>query len=162
MRNVQATPPSVPPPTGAPHEDPHNLDEMLQEERILLQGAQVLTAFLVILPFQPGFAKLNLSERWIYLATFVCALSSLVLFAAPAAQHRLERPLRHRVRFKVSATQTIIAGLVPLSLALILVAKLVVDEAIGNHEGTIVATVVAVVLIALWWVLPLWRKRACA
>jgi ABC-type Na+ efflux pump permease subunit len=59
----------------------------------------------------------------------------------------------------VSATQTIIAGLVPLSLALILVAKLVVDEAIGNREGTIVATVVAVVLIALWWVLPLRRKR---
>jgi hypothetical protein len=28
-----------------------SLDDMLQELRILLQGAQVLTAFLIVLPF---------------------------------------------------------------------------------------------------------------
>src|SRR5579883_1281215 len=81
----------------------NDLTDLLQEQRILLQGSQVPTAFLVILPFQPGFGKIDLGEKWVYLITFVYALVSLIVFAAPAAQHRLERPLRDRDRFKTSA-----------------------------------------------------------
>jgi len=134
------------------------LDELLQEQRILLQGSQVLTAFLIILPFQQGFTKIDQGEKSIYLITFICALVSLILFAAPAAQHRLERPLRDRARFKREATHTLIAGLVPLSVALILVAKLIVGEVVDQRAGTAIAVGVALILGALWWALPLARK----
>ena len=134
------------------------LDELLQEQRILLQGSQVLTAFLIILPFQQGFTKIDQGEKSIYLITFICALVSLLLFAAPAAQHRLERPLRDRARFKREATHTLIAGLVPLSVALILVAKLIVGEVVDQRAGTAIAVGVALILGALWWALPLARK----
>ena len=83
-----------------------HLADLLQEQGILLQGAQVLSAFLVILPFQQGFGTIDLGEKWVYLITFICALLSLIAFAAPAAQHRLERPLRDRDRFKTAATRT--------------------------------------------------------
>ncbi len=136
-----------------------DLADLLQEQRILLQGAQILTAFLVILPFQPGFGKIDLGETWVYLITFVCSLLSLIVFAAPAAQHRLERPLRDRARFKTSATRTLIAGLVPLSMALILVSKLIVGEVMHHWAGTIVAIGVAAILGELWWAFPLARKR---
>lgn len=134
------------------------LDELLQEQRILLQGSQVLTAFLIILPFQQGFTKIDQGEKSIYLITFICALVSLILFAAPAAQHRLERPLRDRARFKREATHTLIAGLVALSVALILVAKLIVGEVVDQRAGTAIAVGVALILGALWWALPLARK----
>ncbi len=111
------------------------LDELLQEQRILLRGSQVLTAFLIILPFQQGFTKIDRGEKSIYLITFICALVSLILFAAPAAQHRLERRLRDRAHFKREATHTLIAGLAPLSLALILVAKLIVGEVVDQRAG---------------------------
>ena len=38
-------------------------DDLLQEIRVLLSGSQVLTAFLVILPFSTGFTHLNTFER---------------------------------------------------------------------------------------------------
>ncbi len=154
------------PPAPAHDEDaPHGgqmvrseLDELLQEQRILLQGSQVLTAFLVILPFQQGFTTIDQGEKSIYLLTFICALVSLILFAAPAAQHRLERPLRDRARFKREATHTLIAGLAPLSLALILVATLIVGEVVDQRAGTSTAAGVGLILGVLWWALPLARK----
>jgi len=53
--------------------DEQDLNDLLQELRILLQGVQVLTAFLVILPFNQGFEKIEEIEKWVYLATFVCS-----------------------------------------------------------------------------------------
>jgi hypothetical protein len=40
-----------------------SLNDMLQELRILLQGAQVLTAFLIVLPFNQGFAIFMISRN---------------------------------------------------------------------------------------------------
>lgn len=95
-----------------------DLSDLLQELRVLLPGTQTLTAFLIILPFNQGFAQTQQGEKYVYLATFLCSICSLILFAAPAAQHRLQRPLRDREQFKMTANRLIVAGLVPLSCAL--------------------------------------------
>ena len=60
---------------------------------MLLAGSQVLTASLVTLPFSSGFTRLSGSERHVYAATFLTVLLSLVLFATPAAYHRLVWPM---------------------------------------------------------------------
>lgn len=135
-----------------------DLSDLLQELRVLLPGVQTLTAFLIILPFSPGFALIEQAERWVYLATFVCSVSSLVLLTAPAAQHRLERPLRDRVRFKQLATRLVIIGLVPLSLALILATQLVISEVVGREAGIGTAAIVTVLIGLTWWLLPLHRR----
>lgn len=135
-----------------------DLTDLQQELRILLPGVQTLTAFLIILPFSPGFERLDQNERWVYLATFVCSVSSLVLFTAPAAQHRVERPLLNRVRFKDLANRLILIGLVPLSLAIVLVTELVVSE-VGGATAGIAAAAIAGFLIGLtWWLIPLSRR----
>lgn len=135
-----------------------DLSDLLQELRVLLPGVQTLTAFLIILPFSPGFALIEQAERWVYLATFVCSVSSLVLLTAPAAQHRLERPLRDRVRFKQLATRLVIIGLAPLSLALILATQLVISEVVGREAGIGTAAIVTVLIGLTWWLLPLHRR----
>jgi Na+/proline symporter len=136
-----------------------DLTELLQELRVLLPGTQTLTAFLIILPFNSGFADIQRGERLVYLATFLCSLASLVLFAAPAAQHRLQRPLRDREAFKQRATQLIIAGLVLLSFALVLATQLVLDEVLRSFwlawGG---AGAVALLILAIWWIVPLRTK----
>jgi len=136
-----------------------NLSDLLQELRLLLQGVQVLTGFLIILPFYQGFAAINLTEKWIYLATFACSLSSLILFSAPAAQHRLEWPLRDRAQFKRFATMMIIIGLVPFSLALMLATQLIVAQILGGLAGLIAAAIVAMLLGIVWWFFPLAVRR---
>jgi hypothetical protein len=132
---------------------------MLQELRILLQGAQVLTAFLIVLPFSEGFRRIQRVEKWVYVATFLCSLVSLVILSAPAAQHRLQRPLIDRVQFKQYATRLILIGLVPLSLALILSTHLVVAEVLGIGLGIAVASIVALLIAGLWWWMPVHRKQ---
>lgn len=149
MKDQEASPHPDDMALGAEHSD-GDLSDLLQELRVLLPGIQTLTAFLIILPFSQGFSKIGQKEQWIYLAMFVCSIGSLVLFTAPAAQHRLEQPLRDRVRFKRDATRLIIIGLMPLSLALILATHLVVTEVGGSRPGIIITSVVTVIIGVTW------------
>ncbi|MGZ3667018.1 MAG: DUF6328 family protein [Ktedonobacterales bacterium] len=136
-----------------------DLSDLLQELRVLLQGVQVLTGFLIILPFSQGFEKIARTEKWVYVATFACSLCSLILFSAPAAQHRLEWPLQNRAQFKRFATRIIIIGLVPLSLALVLATQLIVATVLGSSQGFVAALGAAVVIATVWWLLPLGMRR---
>ena len=43
----------------------------------------------------------------------------------PAAYHRIARPIRHKVRFKAFANYFIVAGLVPMSISMVLVTYIV-------------------------------------
>jgi uncharacterized protein DUF6328 len=136
-----------------------NLSDMLQELRVLLQGAQVLTGFLIILPFYQGFPTLSATQHAVYLATFGCTLASLIIFSAPAAQHRLEWPLRDRAQFKEFSTRMIVFGTIPLSLALILVADLVVSQVLGDAYGAAAAALAASAIAGLWWLFPYTKRR---
>ena len=141
-------------------QDQVDLTEMLQELRVLIPGVQVLTGFLLILPFDQEFRSLALAEKWVYLAAFVSGITSLILLSAPAAQLRFERPLRDRARFKEYATRMTIIGLIPLSLALILTTQLIVERTLGATTAIIITACVAVLLAAVWWVWPLMGLRA--
>jgi hypothetical protein len=136
-----------------------DLGDMLQEMRVLIQGAQVLTAFLIILPFNQGFEKIDEAERWVYLTTFLCSVTSLVLFSAPAAMHRVIRPLRDRERFKDIGTRLILAAQIFASLALVLAVQLVVSQVLGFGASLLAAGAVGLVILVMWWVLPLVLKR---
>lgn len=131
------------------------LSDLLSELRVLLPGTQMLMAFLIILPFNSGFSQIQRGEKLVYLVTFLCTVCSLILFTAPAAQHRLQRPLRDRVRFKESATRLILAGLAPLSLAIILVTHLVIAQVLAQiWVAWVAAGIVTVLIAAIWWLVP--------
>ena len=143
---------------GDVHED-GDLSDMLSELRILLPGAQMLTAFLIILPFNGGARHIILTDRLVFLATFFCALSSLVLLSAPAIQHRLMRPLVNRGRFKRLATRQIVAGSIALAFAFILGTNMVIAEVFGTLVGAIASGAIALLIGSVWVTLPLYLKR---
>lgn len=142
----------------AEEEDPGDLGDLLQEVRILQQGAQVLTAFLVIVPFDSGFGKIDQIEKGVFMATFICSVVSLALLSAPAVQHRIERPLRNRVRFKRVATRTILVGAVALSCALVLVTFLVASEVLGRGPAITTTVFIGSLISTTWWIVPLLRR----
>ncbi|MTV41352.1 DUF6328 family protein [Duganella radicis] len=134
--------------------------DLLSETRILLPGAQMLSAFLVILPFNSGFAQIVHVEKLLFLATFFFSLTSLVLLSAPAIQHRLMRPLKDRARFKRVATRQIVAGAFALAIALVLGTDLVISEVFGATVGLIMSALMALLILCAWWLLPLYLKRS--
>lgn len=137
-----------------------DLSDLLQELRVLLQGAQVLTGFLIVLPFSEGFGRVSDGEKRVYIVLFMCVLASLVMFSAPAAQHRLLVPLSDRVRFKRDATRMVVAGMVPLSASMVLATHFVLDEVATRSIANVVSALVATLVAMLWWIVPLVRRRA--
>lgn len=135
-------------------ENDADLTDMLGEMRVLLNSAQLLTAFLITVPFNPGFTNIVTTEKLVFLGTFILSVTSLILLSAPAVQHRFVRPLNDRARFKRIATRQIVAGSVALSLALVMGTELVLSEVFGLNTGIAAAGFVALLILALWWVLP--------
>ncbi|WP_233250307.1 DUF6328 family protein [Acidovorax sp. HMWF018] len=140
--------------------DDGDLTDLLGELRVLLPTAQLLSAFLITVPFTPGFSAIAYTEKWVFLTTFVLAVVSLILLSAPAVQHRLIRPLLDRPRFKSFASRQILAGAVTLASALVSGAQLVLSTIFGHVVGSLAAALVALVIFTLWWWLPRRWKRA--
>lgn len=144
----------VPSPTEGTREN-GDLTDMLGELRVVLPTAQLLTAFLITVPFMPGFSDLAMIERRVFLATFMLSVTGLVLLSAPAVQHRMMRPLVDRVRFKQRASKQILMGCAAISLALVLAAQFVLTMAMDSIAiGTVAAAGVATLLAMFWWLLP--------
>ena len=84
----------------SPDPSDDDLTDLLSEIRLLFPGTQILVAFLIILPFNSGYTRVSSLDNAVYVVMFVCAMISLLMFIAPAAQHRLMQPLRDRAAFK--------------------------------------------------------------
>jgi hypothetical protein len=140
--------------------DDGDLTDMLGELRVLLPTAQLLSAFLVTVPFAPRFEDIVQAEKNVFLVTFMLSLASLVFLTGPAVQHRLMRPLKHRAKFKTRASRLILIGSCSLGIALVLATQLVLSQVIGNRVGNISAAVIAVLILAVWLLIPLaWKDR---
>ncbi|MBD1823803.1 hypothetical protein H6F51_15055 [Cyanobacteria bacterium FACHB-DQ100] len=138
--------------------DEQSLNEMLQELRVLQQGSQILTGFLILLPFSEGFSKIASFEKWVYIVAFIGAIASLVCFSAPAAQHRIRRPLRHRGRFKRLSSRIIVVGTIALSISLISTTQLVMNEVVGQPWSTVATATIGFLIGIIWWLMPLTHK----
>lgn len=141
-------------------DDDGDLTDMLGELRVLLPTAQLLSAFLITVPFSPGFSTIVRAEKHVFLATFMLAVASLVLFTGPAVQHRLMRPLKQRARFKTMASRQMLLGATTLGVALVLATQLVLSEVLGHGVGNIAAAGIAALILAMWLLVPVaWKAR---
>jgi Family of unknown function (DUF6328) len=132
-----------------------NWNSLLQELRVVQTGVQLLTGFLLTLPFQQRFDVLSGHMRVIYLVTVGCSVSATVLLIAPVATHRLLFR-RHRLQVLVSAAhRCAYAGLVLLGAALTGM-SVIVFAAVAGRTASVVAGTCAVALFTVFWlVLPL-------
>ncbi|MEO3713738.1 DUF6328 family protein [Roseateles flavus] len=144
-------------------DDDGDLTDMLGELRGLLPTAQLLSAFLIAVPFAPGFRSIVQAERNVFLATFMLSVASLVLFTAPAVQHRLMRPLRQRASFKARASKQMLVGVALLAAALVLATQFVLSEVLGHAVGNLAAGGVGALISTMWLLVPLaWNRRQAA
>lgn len=102
--------------------------------------------------------KISQFEKWVYIVAFISSILTLICFSAPAAQHRIERPLRHRIKFKLQSNRIIVAGTVALSIALISTTQLVSNEALGSELSAIATAIVGCLIVVIWWLMPLSQR----
>jgi hypothetical protein len=144
-------------------DDDGDLTDMLGELRVLLPTAQLLSAFLIAVPFAPGFRNIVQAEKNVFLATFLLSVAALALFTAPAVQHRLMRPLRQRANFKARASRQMLVGAAFLAIALVLATQFVLSEVLGHMVGNVAAAAIGALIGAIWLLVPLtWNRRQAA
>ena len=136
-----------------------NWSSLLQELRVAQTGVQLLTGFLLTLPFQQRFTQLDETMRMVYLVTVGCSIGATVLLVAPVSMHRLLFR-RHRMNTLVSAAHSYaIVGTVLLGIALGGVAVVIFDTVIGRTGAWISGGCTLVALAAFWYFMPLLGRR---
>jgi anti-anti-sigma factor len=135
-----------------------NLEEMTGELRVVVTGVQVLFAFLLIVPFNTGFAGIGPFERGVYFVTLLCSALAALCTIAPAAYHRVLFRSDDKRHVVLVANRVVIVGLVFLALAMCGALLLVTTKLFGATAGATTAALVAVAFAALWFVVPLTRR----
>ena len=132
-----------------------NMLEMLQELRVAQTGVQILFAFLLSLSFTERFTRIDDFQRWTYVVTLLLTAVTTGLLVAPAAIHRMLFGRGVKAATVKIGHKLFVAGLAALILTLVGAVLLVLDIAVGRTFAAWSAGVLGVVLIGLWFVLPL-------
>lgn len=132
-----------------------NWGDLLQELRVVQTGVQLLTGFLLTLPFQARFATISRFDQNVYLATVAAAVAATAFLIAPVSVHRLLFRRHARRVMVLLAHRLALVGMVLLGCAVVGVVLLIVDVLRGRAAAIVGAGATAVVVIALWLVLPL-------
>jgi hypothetical protein len=136
-----------------------NWAELLQELRVVQTGVQLLTGFLLTLPFQQRFQSLTSSQVDVYLCAVSLAVSATALLIAPVALHRVLFRQHARPELVATAHRLALIGYWLLAGAMTTVVLLIFDVVGGRAAGVCAGATTAAVLIGLWGGLPLWERR---
>ena len=131
-----------------------NWDELLQEIRVTQTGVQILTGFLLTVPFSNRFTELTPFQRNVYLAVLAGSILTTGLVVAPVAFHRVLFRQRRRELLVESGNRFAMAGLGMLALTVSGAVLLVVDLVLGRTEGWVASGAILLTLLLLWAVLP--------
>lgn len=132
-----------------------NWIDLLQELRVMQTGVQIISGFLLTLPFQQRFAQLEQTEKTLYLSLVVLAAIATALMLLPVSLHR--RLFRHHVKEKLVDNGDRVSKAVLVSVALLIAgcASLIFDVVAGRLAGLVIGVVLLVMLTVLLLVIPL-------
>jgi hypothetical protein len=155
-------PPDVP--DDDRHETPterldRNWNEILQELRVTQTGIQILTGFLLTVPFQQRFDALTAAQRDVYLGLVLLAAVTTGLMVAPVSLHRLLFRRRAKAELVRYADRLMRLGLVFLALTVAGVVFLVFDVVTSHTLALAVALGLLALLAAAWFALPMTLAR---
>jgi uncharacterized membrane protein len=131
-----------------------NWNDILQELRVALTGTQLIGGFLLAVAFQPRFEELDGYQLALYLVLVTLAGLATVIGLAPVTLHRTLFRRQAKERVVRTGNRLLIAHLVVVALLVIGVTSLVFDLALNRVAGFVALGVGAVVVLALWLLLP--------
>lgn len=136
-----------------------NWNELLQELRVTQIGNQILSGFLLTLPFQPRFAELSPTLFAVFIVAVAAGTLTTLLMVAPVAVHRQFFRWRLKKELVDSAHTLATAGLACLAVTITGVTGLVIGAALGETAGLIALAAAGLGFILLWLVFPVALRR---
>jgi hypothetical protein len=131
-----------------------NWNELLQELRVTQTGLQILTGFLLTVPFQQRFGELPNGLRVVFLIALSLAVLSTVIVVAPVASHRILFRRRAKRELVSSADRLTKAGLTTLALTIVAVVVLVFGFVVGTVAALVAGAIALAFFVVQWVVVP--------
>ncbi len=131
-----------------------NWNEMLQELRVTQTGTQILTGFLLTIPFQQRFTELDDVQRTIYLVLVAFAALATILALAPVSLHRTLFRQGAKPQIVAIGNRLLIGALISVAITLIGTSWLIFDVVVGHPAGITAGIVTAALTAAAWFALP--------
>jgi len=144
----------------------HRLEQTLQELRVVQTGVQILSAFLLTLPFTQRFTSTSGLDKALYLVSLVAAVVTTALVLTPVSYHRRHHDLGDGVDdlpevIRVSVLLTLL-GMTTLMIAAVSSILLAMDMAVGLGWAVPLTVAVTAVFVSLWFGLPMRRRGKLA
>jgi hypothetical protein len=132
--------------------------ELIEEHRLAMPGTQVLFAFLLVLPFQQRFQKLDDGQVYVYFSALICAAIAAVLLIAPTAAHRIRWRQQDKEALLNFANRTAIAATVFLAAGMTASVYLITDFLFGEPTTAPVTALIGGAFVWFWYGMPLLRR----
>ena len=131
--------------------------ELLQELRVASLGVQFLFAFLLVVPFQQGWADVTEFEKRVYFTDLLLTAAAGICLMAPVARHRIRFRDLDKKWIVDSSHKYAIVGMVCLALAIsgviLLISHFVFDDAVA----AVATAATAAATLWVWFGAPLVR-----
>lgn len=137
-----------------------NWNELLQELRVAQTGVQILTGFLLTIPFTDRFSQLDDRQQRIYLTVLAGSVVTTCLIVAPVAFHRILFRQHEKSWLVRAANVCAQAGLTFLALVSSGVVLFVFDIVVGTTAGYVASAFVLTLFAGLWLGVPVLARRA--
>lgn len=134
-----------------------NLMELLQELRVASIGVQFLFAFLLVVPFQQGWADVTEFEKRVYYVDLLLTAFAGICLMAPVARHRLRFRDQDKEWIVKSSHKYAIAGLVCLALAIGGTIMLISHVVFSGALTGVATTLILLAIAWIWFGAPLVR-----
>ena len=131
-----------------------NWNELLQELRVTQTGLQILTGFLLTVPFQQRFPELDPTLRFVFLLALALAVVSTVIVVAPVASHRILFRRSAKPELVSAAHRLTKAGLATLALTIVAVVVLVFGFVAGTTAAVVAGVLALAFFVVQWVVVP--------
>ena len=138
-----------------------NLNELLQELRVVLTGVQILFAFLLTLAFTADLDQRGPFATVVYTVTLMSISCATVVLIAPVSFHRTLFRRQRKEELVTFADRALQIGLALLLVGICSAVLLVLDVVLGRWEAAVGSGVVAGVALLAWYALPLGQRRRC-
>ena len=135
--------------------------EFLDEIRVALPGVQLLFGFLLAAPFSARFDHVIGLIQDVFLVCFLATSASCIFLIAPSVYHRLHwrRDVQDKEQMLRTCNQLAIIGGALLAVAMVAAVYVVTAIIATPPRALMVALGAALLILLLWFVLPLGRRR---
>lgn len=138
------------------------LNELLQELRVVQGGILLLVGFLLVIAFSAGFANATDLQRVVYYLTLLVTGVAAIIVVAPVVHHRLAFRRHDKERVVVRGNHQVVIAIMLVAVSILGILTLVTDYLFSLPLTIVIDTLYLGLVTTMWVLLPVHSIRQAA